>query len=105
MLTRFTIPIRFDDEPHPLDPTATSWDWFEVEAETEDDARLWVNGQFGRDIWCSTYTNDVQWARVLAARPDESPHCIAKLTVNTVVCPSCGHRVQPGTLCNTVAVS
>ena len=125
MLTvRFTIPIRFDDEPHPLDPTATIWDWFEVEAETEDDARLWINDQFGNDIWCSTYTDDAKWAQVLAfgndiwcstytddakwaqvlaGRSDETPHCIAKLTVDTVVCPSCGHRVQPGTLCNTVA--
>lgn len=95
---RFTIPVAFNDEYaiHPIDPTATSADWFEVEAPDEDQARTWVNRLYGNDVWC----------RVLPASDDLRPfmtgRCIATLTTNTVICPQCGHVVQPGTLCQAV---
>jgi hypothetical protein len=95
---RFTIPVAFDDEYaiHPIDPTAGSRDWFEVTASDEDQARLWVNRQYGNDVWCQTKPATDPLPAFMSGR------CLANLTTATVVCPRCGHVVMPGTECQAV---
>lgn len=52
----FTVPIKFSREPHPLG--ATPDDLIEVEASTEVEARLTMNGSLGNGTWCSVLADD-----------------------------------------------
>jgi len=59
MIIRFTIPADYDepDRIHPLSDDLTSEDWFEVQADTVQQAISYIHQtyEYGYDFYMSTY--------------------------------------------------
>lgn len=83
-IVHFTIPIKYSQEDHPIEASATPDDWFDVEVPDtsiapQADARHFVNQVYGNDGWCSTYTDGASWED--AKRGYYPGRCVAVLTL------------------------
>jgi len=86
MIIRFTIPADYDDTTriHPLSPDLTSADWFEVQADTVQQAITYLHTEYedGYDFYLSTYIagdrhDEREWMESIRSHPGE-----CKLTID-----------------------
>ena len=73
MRVHFTVPIRFDEEQHPLGCTPA--DWFDVEVPDHVEphhrdtyARKVAIALVGDHTWCTTYEDGPRWDYIRARR-------------------------------------
>jgi len=86
MIIRFTIPADYDqpDRIHPLSPDLTSDDWFEVQADTVEQAITYLHQTYedGYDFYHSTFIvgdrhDEREWMESMHAHTGE-----CKLTID-----------------------
>lgn len=78
MLFHFTVPMKFDRRDaygfagkHPLGDTITYDDWFDVEADSEVQARQQVVGRYGSDCFFTCYVDGPEWEANAEFHPGE----------------------------------